>query len=76
MEIKTKYNIGDVLFYMKDNSICSDPVGEIDIKVYSSGGSSVYYSLGTNSYSCPRRSEKEIFKTRKALITYLSRSFD
>ena len=74
MKIETKYNIGDVLFYFKDNAVCSNAVTDIDIKVYYSGGVYAYYSLGLgNCYQTDRRGENELFKTKKALINSLSK---
>jgi hypothetical protein len=74
MEIKTKFDIGDILFYFKDSSICSNPVTDIDIKVYYSGGIGTYYSLGLrNCYQTDRMEESRLFKTKKALINSLSK---
>ena len=75
MDIKTKFNIGDNLFYLKDNGVCSSPVTDIYIRAYYSGGFSVYYSLGLgNPYQACRKGEKELFKTRKALISFLEKN--
>lgn len=73
MKIETKYAIGDVLFYLKDNQICSSPVTDIHITVYYSGGISAVYELKREGMWGLRLYESNLFKTKKELIKHLSK---
>lgn len=73
MEIKTKYNIGDVLFYLDNNHITVGEVAQIEVTVYDNGRYSLWYDMKPEGFRTSRYSEKALFKTKSNLIKFLSK---
>lgn len=72
MEIKTKFDIWDTFYFMRDNKIISEQVKYIEINVWKNPffveKISIYYIyLSDNS----KRSQDSCFKTKEELINSL-----
>ena len=69
MEIKTKFNIGDTVYYMKNNRVCKNKVSQIEIKVYVTHNQDTKYQVEVY----PERwvLEYEAFATKQDLINSL-----
>jgi len=72
MVIKIRYNIGDVVWFMKNNKVLSAPIGGVE---YSTDGK--YYSLSyqlkgyMEGLHPDRFQECQLFQTKKELIDSL-----
>lgn len=69
MEIKTKFNIGDTIYYMKNNRVCKNKVSQIEVKVYVTYKRDIKYKVEL----CPELwiPEYEAFGTKQDLINSL-----
>jgi hypothetical protein len=65
MEIKTKHNIGDNLYYMRNNKIKKGVVSKVVVKVQSLNKIEICYKLDSWVY------EKCLFITKEELIKTL-----
>lgn len=73
MEIKTKYSIGDILFYLDNNQITVGKVVQIEVTVYDNQRYSIWYDMKPEGFRASRYSEKALFKTKSNLIKHLSK---
>lgn len=82
MEIKTKYNIGDIVYAMHDNKVISFTIDEIEVIIYSTKPQSVryyskeryeVYSISTGNIERHRWSKYEykLFPTKEELLKTL-----
>ena len=73
MKIETKFSIGDVIYYIRDNKVHKDTVNKIEIVIEKKGvgkiGINALYSVG--AYGEYRRYEKEIFANKEELLESL-----
>lgn len=75
MEIKTKFNIGDKVFYIHNNQLCKGAVHDIHVLVFPDGlkrNVSISYSI-RNSFNIEIADffEKDLFGTKEELINNL-----
>ena len=72
MEIKTKYNIGDILFVLHQNKVCTIVISDITISIgrkYSQV-SYISYTKDSNRY-LGTFDESELFSTKEELLKSL-----
>ena len=68
MVIKTKYNIGDKVFFILDNRIMNWEVTGVGISVEDAGGEpDIFYHLHYDE----KRPENKLFRTKKELLESL-----
>lgn len=67
MEIKTKYSIGNEVWYIKDNKVSSTYIYEIHITINSKGNDSVIYNLN----SIGNFKTNELFTSKEELLKSL-----
>ncbi len=67
MEVKTKFNIGDIVFLISNNKVSSQKVTGLAIDV-EDGKVEVSYSL---TFSESKVDESKLFKTKEELINSL-----
>jgi hypothetical protein len=75
MEINTKFNIGDKVFYIHNNKLCKGVVRDIHVLVFPVGlkrNISISYSI-RNSFNIEIADffEKDLFETKEELINNL-----
>lgn len=69
MDIKTKYDLGQSVFFMEDNRVKEDIIDSIHIDVKYLGSKRVgkfYYRIGGNPYL-----EQKLFPTKEELLKSL-----
>ena len=74
MDIKTKYNIGDKVFYIHNNQLCKGAVHDIHVLVFPDGlkrNISISYSIRNFSILKSLIFEKDLFGTKEELINNL-----
>ena len=74
MKLETEYDKEDVVFFMHENKIASDSIKKITIVVEQGSNADVSYELQQTvqeNGSSIRKKEKELFKSKKALIETL-----
>ena len=75
MNIETKYNIGDSLYFMHDNEITGGTVLKCQVHGDYRGITSVMYEMSYRDCANQRKmqwvSEKELFVNTKDLLDYL-----
>lgn len=75
MEIKTKFNVGDEVFYLKDNIVQCKPIDSITIRVYPNDEIVIVYDFIVckqefrNVYE--GKNEKQVFATKQELLESL-----
>lgn len=68
MEVKTKYNIGDMVFFISNNRVMNLKVTGVGISVEdASGGPKIFYHLHYDS----EMPENKLFRTKKELLESL-----
>ena len=66
--VKTKYKIGDRVWFVSDNRVTSTDITGVRISAESGGGCEVEYTL---HYSTSWRNEDKLYKSKKELIESL-----
>jgi hypothetical protein len=73
MEIKTKFDIGEEVYFMYNDKITSDVIDNIQYSIYVDGSGGLkyrlkkYYNNGNHMY----KKENEIFKNKEELVKFL-----
>lgn len=71
MEIKTKYNLGDTLYFIKDNQVKSNSVWEINYRIAMVGGGQRTEQIVYQMNSDGLIREQELFLTKEELLKSL-----
>lgn len=72
MDIKTKYNIFQEVYFMEDNKVCQGSVSNITASAYSGNVLSIEYTVSRkNGKSRSNMEEKILYGTKKELLTSL-----
>ena len=67
MTIKTKYNIGDKVWYKRHGKIFQDTISEIKVNIDCFGEAHIHYTLWTDEL----KEENDLFPTKEELIKNL-----
>ena len=74
MEIKTRFNIGDCVYTVKDTSISKETVARIEVTIYEHLEPSIDYTFRIGFSGSYARSEEEVFATPEEALEYLSKN--
>lgn len=72
MTIKTKYNIGQEVWFIEDNKVCNKKITAIHLHIYESG-SDISYSCSPSEFGKLLNSvnESKLFPTKEELLKSL-----
>ena len=70
MEIKTKYNLGDIVCLLSDNKVSYYPIDMISINITNSCDIDIKYRIN-NCGICEWRTEDKLFPTKEELLKSL-----
>lgn len=70
MEIKTKFNIGDLVYTLSNNAVTYLPIGFIRIEINEEGKHEITYRLDKCG-KCEWRGEDRVFPSKEDLIKSL-----
>lgn len=72
MKFETKFSLGDQVFYMKYNKVCTGHIAEVHISYKEPNWySESYHMKEDNGLNPPLYSRKDLFKTKEELIETL-----
>ncbi len=74
MEIKTRFNIGDCVYIVRDTSISKETVARIEVTVYRNSELSINYTFRLCFSGSYTRSEEQVFATPEEALKYLSKN--
>ena len=74
MDIKTKYDLGQIVFFMSDNRVCEGTIESFDIGVGYDNGSKyldIGYCVKNKFFTDIAINEKNLFLTKEELLKSL-----
>ena len=69
MEIKTKYNVGDKVYFLSNNAVVCLPIDTIRIEI-DKNNNIIKYRISNNG-TCEWRQEDKLFTTKEELLKSL-----